>query len=46
VFVEFADREDAARAQSNLAGRKFNGHVVLTSYFDEDDYEQRDFSRH
>jgi splicing factor U2AF subunit len=46
VFVEFADQEDASRAQSNLAGRKFGGHVVLTSYLDEDDYDQRDFSRH
>jgi len=46
VFVEFEEKDDAVRAQTNLAGRKFNGHVVLTCYFEEDEYAKRDFSRH
>lgn len=46
VFVEFAEVEDATRAQNNLAGRKFGGHVVLTCYFDEEEYDRKDFSQH
>lgn len=46
VFAEYAEPEEASRAQTNLAGRKFNGHVVLTCFFDEEEYANRDFTAH
>eukprot|EP01121_Diplochlamys_sp_Union-15-3_P011588 TRINITY_DN3373_c0_g1_i6.p1 TRINITY_DN3373_c0_g1~~TRINITY_DN3373_c0_g1_i6.p1 ORF type:complete len:315 (-),score=73.45 TRINITY_DN3373_c0_g1_i6:13-957(-) len=39
VFVEFTDAEDAAQAQAKLSGRRFDGRMIVTSFYDEKDYE-------
>jgi len=39
VFVEFDKVEDATVAQSKLSGRRFDGRMVITSFFDEEDYK-------
>lgn len=35
VFVEYETREQAQKAQQELAGRKFQGRIVVTSYHPE-----------
>lgn len=44
AFVEFQRKEDAAKAQVALAGRKFNNRHVLTGFYSEEKYSNRDFS--
>jgi splicing factor U2AF subunit len=44
VFLEYASTEEARKAQQALAGRRFGGRVVLTSFFDEEAYARQDFS--
>eukprot|EP00005_Dracoamoeba_jomungandri_P010424 CAMPEP_0174277460 /NCGR_PEP_ID=MMETSP0439-20130205/60942_1 /TAXON_ID=0 /ORGANISM="Stereomyxa ramosa, Strain Chinc5" /LENGTH=584 /DNA_ID=CAMNT_0015369783 /DNA_START=24 /DNA_END=1778 /DNA_ORIENTATION=+ len=46
VFVEYKTVEEAKKAQQNLAGRRFQGRTVLTSYYDEEEYANKDFSVH
>lgn len=43
VFVEFDSATEAQRAQINLAGRRFAGRVVVTSYFARDRYRNKEF---
>jgi len=46
IFVEYSTKDDAIKAQQMLGGRKFNNRTILTSFYDEDLYEMRDFSQH
>jgi len=46
IFVEFSTKEEAIKTQQSLAGRKFNNRTILTSFYDEDLYDMRDFSQH
>ncbi|XP_021962964.1 splicing factor U2AF 50 kDa subunit isoform X2 [Folsomia candida] len=43
VFVEFNSPADCQKAQQALAGRRFSNRVVVTSYFDPDQYHRREF---
>eukprot|EP00003_Mantamonas_plastica_P001206 TRINITY_DN10866_c0_g1_i1.p1 TRINITY_DN10866_c0_g1~~TRINITY_DN10866_c0_g1_i1.p1 ORF type:complete len:432 (-),score=165.17 TRINITY_DN10866_c0_g1_i1:136-1431(-) len=43
VFVKFENVEDAAKARTDLAGRKFHGHVVITSFYDEEAFDANEF---
>jgi len=43
VFVEFDSATEAQRAQLNLAGRRFDNRIVVTSYFDRDRYRNKEF---
>lgn len=44
IFVEFSTKEDALKANSALAGRKFANRVVVTSFFPLSKYKQKNFS--
>eukprot|EP01121_Diplochlamys_sp_Union-15-3_P009681 TRINITY_DN2645_c0_g1_i1.p1 TRINITY_DN2645_c0_g1~~TRINITY_DN2645_c0_g1_i1.p1 ORF type:complete len:175 (-),score=27.82 TRINITY_DN2645_c0_g1_i1:82-606(-) len=39
VFVEFDNLEDATQAQAKLSGRRFDGRMVITSFYDEEQYQ-------
>lgn len=43
VFVEFNSILDCQQAQQALTGRKFSDRVVVTSYFDPENYHRREF---
>eukprot|EP01104_Vermistella_antarctica_P013183 TRINITY_DN3961_c0_g1_i4.p1 TRINITY_DN3961_c0_g1~~TRINITY_DN3961_c0_g1_i4.p1 ORF type:complete len:546 (-),score=87.76 TRINITY_DN3961_c0_g1_i4:238-1785(-) len=43
VFVKFATVEDSMKAQMALGGRKFNCRTVITSFYDEEKYDAKDF---
>lgn len=43
IFVEFASVIDCQKAVAALTGRKFNNRVVITSYYDLDKYNRREF---
>ena len=43
VFVEFTSPSDCQKAQAALTGRKFANRVVVTSYYDLDQYHRREF---
>ncbi|OWF52954.1 Splicing factor U2AF 50 kDa subunit [Mizuhopecten yessoensis] len=43
IFVEFNSIIDCQKAQQALTGRKFSNRVVVTSYFDPDQYHRREF---
>jgi len=43
VFVEYKRKEDALKAQQAFAGRKFNGRIILSGFWPEDRYEQKNF---
>ena len=43
VFIEFTQISDCQKAQQSLAGRKFANRVVVTSFFDPDKYNRREF---
>jgi len=35
VFIEYESPEEAARAQREFAGRRFDGRMLLTSFYPE-----------
>jgi splicing factor U2AF subunit len=43
VFVEFANPTECQKAQAALTGRKFGNRVVVTSYYDLEQYHRREF---
>jgi len=43
VFVEFSSPSECQKAQAALTGRKFANRVVVTSYYDVDQYHRREF---
>ncbi|XP_062133926.1 splicing factor U2AF 50 kDa subunit [Drosophila sulfurigaster albostrigata] len=43
VFVRFETVEDCKKALNALSGRKFNGRIVMTSFFNPDKYKRREF---
>ena len=43
VFLEYESVQDAVNASQHLSGRKFANRVVLTSYYDPDKYNRREF---
>ncbi len=43
VLVEYETKEQAKQAQTNLAGRKYNGRIVVTSYYPEERYFQQEY---
>ncbi|XP_023931364.1 splicing factor U2AF 50 kDa subunit isoform X2 [Lingula anatina] len=43
IFVEFNSVIDCQKAQQALTGRKFANRVVVTSYYDPDQYHRREF---
>lgn len=43
IFVEFATPLDAQKAHQALAGRKFDGRTVVTSFYSLDQYKAGDF---
>lgn len=43
IFVEYRNTDEALKAQQALAGRKFGGRVVVTSFFDLDKFRNKDF---
>lgn len=43
VFVEFSNPTECQKAQAALTGRKFGNRVVVTSYYDFDQYHRREF---
>ena len=43
IFVEFDGTDQAQQAQTALAGRKFANRVVVTSFFDPEKYQQKNF---
>ena len=44
IFVEFEAVESSKLAQQSLAGRKFAGRTVVTSYVNIEKFNNRDFS--
>jgi len=46
IFVEFETAKEAIKAQQAIAGRRYHYHIVFTSYYPEDLYEKRDFTKH
>eukprot|EP01086_Lenisia_limosa_P000173 TRINITY_DN1032_c0_g1_i1.p1 TRINITY_DN1032_c0_g1~~TRINITY_DN1032_c0_g1_i1.p1 ORF type:complete len:331 (+),score=101.51 TRINITY_DN1032_c0_g1_i1:163-1155(+) len=42
IFIQFADTEGAAKAQKELAGRKFDGRTVVTQFYPEDAFEKNE----
>ena len=43
IYVEFETVEQAATAQQALAGRKYGNRSVLTGFFPEDQYYNKNF---
>jgi splicing factor U2AF 65 kDa subunit len=43
VFVCYDTVEQAQQAQTEFAGRRFQGRIILTSYFPEDLFENREY---
>jgi splicing factor U2AF subunit len=43
VFVEFHSKEDALKVQQALTGKKFNGRYVVTGFFSETRYLDKNF---
>ncbi|KAI6197865.1 hypothetical protein M3Y94_01275900 [Aphelenchoides besseyi] len=43
VFVEFQSPSECQKAQAALTGRKFANRVVVTSYYDIEQYHKREF---
>lgn len=43
IFVEFNSIIDCQKAQQALTGRKFSNRVVVTSYYDPEQYHRREF---
>ncbi|XP_006823727.1 splicing factor U2AF 50 kDa subunit-like [Saccoglossus kowalevskii] len=43
IFVEFTNVLESQKAQTALAGRKFNNRIVVTSFCDPDKYHRREF---
>ena len=44
VFVEFKRTRYAEKAMKALAGKRYNTHYVVISYYDEEKYRERDWS--
>lgn len=44
VFVEFEDAKQAESAATEMAGRRFNGRVVLACYYPEDKYHNGEYA--
>jgi len=42
IFVEYSSEYDAQNAQKNLAGRKYNARICITSYLLSSKYEKRE----
>jgi dsRNA-specific ribonuclease len=38
IFIEYISTSQAARAQKAIAGKRFQGRIVLTSHYNEEDY--------
>lgn len=43
VFVEFSTPTECQKAQAALTGRRFSNRVVVTSYYNLDQYHRREF---
>jgi len=43
VFIEYKKPEEALKAHSELGGRRFAGHNVISGFFPEDRYIRKDF---
>ncbi|ALC41330.1 U2af50 [Drosophila busckii] len=43
IYVRFDSVDDCKRALNALSGRKFNGRIVMTSYYDLAKYKRREF---
>ena len=43
MFVKYENKFDAAKAQRALAGRKYMGNTVLTTFYDEQKFEAKVF---
>eukprot|EP01117_Protostelium_nocturnum_P018624 TRINITY_DN7835_c0_g1_i1.p2 TRINITY_DN7835_c0_g1~~TRINITY_DN7835_c0_g1_i1.p2 ORF type:complete len:530 (-),score=159.85 TRINITY_DN7835_c0_g1_i1:2404-3993(-) len=43
AFVEYSSPQEATRALLALGGRKFGGRIILTGYFDEERYRNKNF---
>lgn len=43
IYVEFASLIDCQKAATALTGRKFNQRLVVTSFFNPDNYHRREF---
>jgi len=43
IYVEYRNTDEALKAQQALAGRKFGGRVVVTSFFDLEKFRNKDF---
>ncbi len=41
--MEFTSTSECQKAQQALTGRKFANRVVVTSYYDPDQYHRREF---
>lgn len=39
IYVEFERQEDCLRALNALAGRRYGGHIIVTSLYSQDLYE-------
>ena len=43
VFVKYGRIEDAAKSASDLAGRIFDGHTCIVSFYPPEKYDKRLF---
>jgi len=43
IYVEYCNTDEALKAQQALAGCKFGGQVVVTSFFDFEKFHSKDF---
>jgi hypothetical protein len=39
IYVEFKRQEDCVRAFNALAGRRYGGHIIVTSLYSQDLYD-------
>ena len=39
IFIEFSKVEDARRAQVALGGRRYDGRLIITTFFDEEKFK-------
>lgn len=43
VFIEYKRKEEAVKAEQQIAGKRFNGRTIVTGFFPEERYERKDF---
>lgn len=44
IYIEFESKEDCQKAHDFLAGRRYNGRTVLTGYYSEDRFANKNFA--